>query len=130
MKTKQISKRYLWDKIVSPYIRNRDLDWRGQGHCISCGKLITYNTCDAGHFIRKSKGEWFYWNPDNIHAQCRRCNSFGSNETGAEYYKNLCVKIGKEKTDSLLELKNKNPKESRTRNEIRKFYEGLTDLKE
>lgn len=126
MKEKQISKTYLWDTIVSPYIRHRDLDFSGYGSCISCNKTITYETCDAGHFIPKSAGEWFRWNEENIHAQCPNCNRFGSQDTGANYYKNLCAKIGQEKTDKLLELKHKKPKEERTLNEIRDYYKKLT----
>lgn len=120
---KQISKKYLWEKIVSPYIRKRDIDWRGYGKCISCDNQITYETCDAGHFIRKSRGKWFYWNEENIHAQCPACNRYGSNEEGAEYFRNLCIKIGKSKAEHLLKMKHRNPLEPRTLNQIRAYYE-------
>jgi hypothetical protein len=123
---KQISKTTLWNTIVSPYIRNRDLDWRGYGKCISCNKVITYHTCHAGHFVRKSKGEWFYWNPDNIHAQCPQCNCYGSNEEGAIYYKNLCTKLGKSKADHLLKMKDRKPIEPRNLNQIKEYYIKLT----
>lgn len=125
-KEKQISKTYLWDKIVSPYIRKRDLNFSGYGHCISCGKQITYENCDAGHFVPKSAGKFFYWNEDNIHAQCAGCNRFGSNDTGANYYKNLCSKIGKDKVDFYLEMKLKGIGDNRTLNEIRDYYKKLT----
>ena len=99
------------------------MDWRGYGHCISCGKIITFETCDAGHFVPKSAGDWFRWNEKNIHAQCPDCNRFGSNDTGANFYKNLCVKIGQEETDNLLELKLKGKqKETRKLNEIKDYY--------
>lgn len=120
---KEISKKYLWEKIVSPYIRKRDMDFRGQGKCISCPNKITYETCHAGHFVPKSAGKWFYWNEDNIHAQCAKCNCFGSNDTGANYYKNLCNKIGKSKTDHILKMKHRSPLEPRNLNQIKNYYE-------
>lgn len=121
---KQISKNYLWRTIVSPFIRKRDCT--PYGKCISCNKTITYETCDAGHFIPKSKGKYFYWNEQNIHAQCTDCNRFGSNDTGANYYKNLCAKIGKVATDKLLKLRHQTPRDERTLNQIRDYYKELT----
>ena len=120
---KQISAKYLWEKIISPFIRKRDCN--PYGKCISCGKTITYETSDAGHFVPKSAGKWFKWNEKNIHAQCRECNRFGSNDTGANYYRNLCAKIGKAETDNLLKLRHQNPRDERTLNQIRDYYKNL-----
>ena len=122
-KIKQITKNYLWTAYVSPFIRKRDCNPTAK--CISCDKTITYETSDAGHFVPKSAGKFFYWNEDNIHAQCPDCNRFGSHDSGAIYYQNLCEKIGKDKTDYFLEIRHKGITDNRTLNEIRDYYKSL-----
>lgn len=64
----------LW-YYTSLYVRKRDVS--GYGKCISCGKVITMETCDAGHFIpAASCGRDLLFDLENIHAECSRCNAF------------------------------------------------------
>ena len=102
-KTLKGTKARLW-KLVSKYIRLRDADWRGDCQCISCGKIYQWDEMDAGHWIPKSRGNSMYFEEDNIHAQCRVCNRFGSHDTGYKFGKNLEKKIGKERMEELDKL--------------------------
>lgn len=74
MSVKEYRKK-IWDNLVSPYIRKRDCDWKGDGFCITCGKPITYKTCHAGHF-RHGVTKKTYFFEKNIHAQCKSCNFY------------------------------------------------------
>ena len=59
-------------------VRQRDVE--KYGTCISCGKPITVDTCDAGHFIAAAGcGRDLLFDPMNVHAECGRCNAFDSN---------------------------------------------------
>lgn len=60
------------DEVFSCYIRRRDFG-DGHGRCITCGRPITYSSCDAGHYIGRSHTAT-RWNEMNVHAQCRDCN--------------------------------------------------------
>lgn len=60
---------------LSLFIRERDV--KQYGTCISCGKEITVDTCDAGHFIPASAcGRDLLFDPMNVHAECPRCNAW------------------------------------------------------
>lgn len=63
------------DRVFSQYIRKRDCP-NGIGRCITCGKIITPDTCDAGHYISR-RITATRWNEANVHAQCIECNRFG-----------------------------------------------------
>ena len=108
-KKKTSYKKTLWTDYFSPYIRQREADDEGNTKCISCGKTGHWTTMDAGHFIPKSAGEYFYFNESNVWQQCKKCNLYGSQDTGANYQKNLRKKIGDKKVDVLLDAKNKRP---------------------
>ena len=60
------------DRAFSLYIRRRDCR-DGAGRCISCGRPISFATCDAGHYIRRTHTAT-RWNICNVNAQCRECN--------------------------------------------------------
>lgn len=60
------------DRAFSLYIRRRDCR-DGVGRCISCGRQITFATCDAGHYIPRTHTAT-RWNTYNVNAQCRECN--------------------------------------------------------
>lgn len=64
--------REILDKAFSIYIRRRDCR-DGTGRCISCGRAITFSTCDAGHYIPRAHTVT-RWNIYNVNAQCRECN--------------------------------------------------------
>ena len=59
-------------------VRQRDVDKFGV--CISCGKPITVDTCDAGHFVSaQGCGRDLLFDPMNVHAECGGCNGFDAN---------------------------------------------------
>lgn len=56
-------------------VRQRDVE--NFGVCISCGKPITVDTAQAGHFIAASVGgRDLLFDPRNVNAECGRCNAF------------------------------------------------------
>ena len=56
-------------------VRTRDVETHGV--CISCGKPITVDTAQAGHFIAASVGgRDLLFDPRNVNAECGRCNAF------------------------------------------------------
>jgi len=59
----------------SHYVRERDVaQW---GVCISCGRPITFDSCQAGHFIpANSCGRDLLFDERNVNAECKRCNGF------------------------------------------------------
>ena len=69
-----MTKRETLDKVFSEYIRQRDCP-DGVGRCITCGRVITPATCDAGHYISR-RVTATRWNGLNVNAQCRACNRF------------------------------------------------------
>lgn len=61
--------------LFSQYIRKRDVE--KYGTCISCGKPITVDTCDAGHFMpAKDCGRDLLFHMQNVNAECSHCNAF------------------------------------------------------
>nr|DAZ32099.1 MAG TPA: NinG recombination protein [Caudoviricetes sp.] len=64
--------REILDRVFSIYIRRRDCR-DGTGRCISCGRPITFTTCDAGHYIPRTHTAT-RWNELNCHSQCIICN--------------------------------------------------------
>lgn len=99
MPTKTSLKDKLW-KIFSEYIRLRDADWRGYANCISCPKQAFWKDLDAGHFIAKNSGEFFYFNEDNVYSQCPHCNRFLHGNL-LNYRKGLIEKIGVDEVEKL-----------------------------
>lgn len=97
-------KQRLW-VVFSLFIRLRDSDVNGFCRCISCGEIKKYNSIDAGHFLPKSRGLSIYFDEDNVHAQCRHCNSFLHGDL-YNYGKALEKKIG-EKRIKILEAKSR-----------------------
>lgn len=62
------------DKYFSLFIRDRDCK-NGHCKCITCGKIVSYEETDCGHFISRSF-EATRYDEKNSHAQCRKCNRF------------------------------------------------------
>ena len=64
---------YWWhfDRMV----RKRDVE--KYGTCISCGRSITFETCQAGHFMpAASCGRDLLFDPLNVNAECSQCNAW------------------------------------------------------
>lgn len=90
------------DRVFSKFIRLRDCRG-GYGYCCSCGKIITYETCDAGHFVNR---RWMMTRYDerNVNAQCRSCNRFDEgNNVG--YVRFIQRKYGDDVVDLLISMK-------------------------
>lgn len=98
-KVKQgVLKKKLW-KMVSEYIRRKE-----NGVCFTCGLTKDYRAMQAGHFLPKSLGSALYFEENNIHCQCFRCNiNLGGN--GAVYYHRMVARFGQEEVNRLLALK-------------------------
>lgn len=79
------------DRVFSIYIRRRDCR-NGQGRCISCGRPIRFETCDAGHYIPRTHTAT-RWNVRNVHAQCRACNRMKDGNAEA-YRRGLIERYG------------------------------------
>ena len=92
-------KRKLW-KVFADYVKKRD-----KYTCVTCGEVVGSYNCHAGHFIPKSVGGIvLYFHPDNVHAQCARCNIWLS---GNQYL--YGERLGPEKVKELYALKNGPP---------------------
>lgn len=99
-KKKKINyKEKLWD-IFKDYIRLRDADDRGYCKCISCGKVYFWKDIQSGHYVPKNNGLFFYFNEDDVHAQCYSCN-VGKSGNLIYYRKGLINKIGKDEVEKL-----------------------------
>lgn len=84
---------------VNKYIRLRD---RGKA-CISCGNLPAQKfggTMDAGHYRSRGAASHLRFNTFNIHAQCVKCNRFGSGNA-VDYRINLIKLIGIERVERI-----------------------------
>lgn len=92
------------DTVFSQFTRLRDTI-SGTGRCISCQKVITYDTCDCGHYINR-KHMSLRFDEKNCNAQCRSCNRFDEGNIQG-YRKGLIEKYG-EKEVELLEIKKYN----------------------
>lgn len=88
------------DTLFSIFIRRRDCTPIGK--CISCGKPITFETSDAGHYINRKYMATRY-DEKNVNAQCRHCNRFCEGQIQG-YRRGLIEKYG-EKETLLIETK-------------------------
>ena len=73
--------------IFNRWIRERD---KGKP-CISCGGY--FEEMDAGHFYPVSGYSGLRFDPDNVHAECRKCNRFDESHL-IGYAENLRERIG------------------------------------
>lgn len=67
------------DKWFSLFIRLRDSDDDGFGHCITCEKRVFWKEADAGHFISRTYLNTRFM-PENVNLQCKGCNGFRAGE--------------------------------------------------
>jgi len=83
----------VWN-FMSRYVRLRDFE-RG---CITCGKKVSYNEFQAGHFVHVNSLDY---DEKNINGQCSGCNCYKHGDLG-QYAVNLDRKWGIFTADSLL----------------------------
>lgn len=86
------------------YIRLRDTSV-DDPRCISCGRPITYETCDCGHFIPRQHTSTRF-DERNCNAQCRVCNRMKDGNLPG-YTIGLVEKYG-DKVISYLDIKRHN----------------------
>ncbi len=108
------------DRLFSLYIRRRD-EHRG---CISCGRAITANNCDAGHYIPRAHIAT-RWNVYNVNAQCYECNRLKDGNITA-YREGLIRKYGIDKVNELERLKHTTIKVSKS--DINNYIKKLNEL--
>lgn len=63
-------------RLTSIYVRLRDADRNGVCKCSTCSYTGFYykSKIQAGHFVKKSNGNFTEYYEDNIYAQCQECN--------------------------------------------------------
>lgn len=95
---KKTSPEIKYWKYFSIMIRLRDTDKYGFGHCISCGRQVSYRhdlkSGDAGHFINRGAAPSIKYHEKNVNMQCRHCNSFQEGNA-AGYAIGIVKKYGK-----------------------------------
>ena len=93
------------DDAFSLYIRTRDSqEFEGRSfRCISCGRVLPIDQCDAGHYINRAHMS-LRFSEDNVHGQCRFDNRFREGEISG-YRKGLIKKIGEKKVELLEAMK-------------------------
>lgn len=85
--------------LFSLYVRQRDVE--RYGTCISCGRTITVDTCDAGHYYPASScGRDLIFDTYNVNAECGRCNAFDEGHL-IGYREGLIERYGVEVVDDL-----------------------------
>lgn len=92
------------DRVFSIYIRLRDCLYTMRrediGKCVTCGNIVTFSNCDAGHF-RGRQHMATRWNEQNVNLQCKlACNKYGQGKA-YEYGIALKKKYGENVPDML-----------------------------
>lgn len=86
-----IEKGIYW-YFFSLYIRQRDIE--KYGTCISCGREITMQNSNAGHFMPADDcGRDLLFDPLNVNAECQKCNAWDDTHL-LGYAENLDVRYG------------------------------------
>jgi 5-methylcytosine-specific restriction endonuclease McrA len=98
---RKATKSGVW-KLASEYNRRKDADEYGLVKCCTCPHVWHWSEHDAGHFIPRSNGKAVFWYPENIHAQCRGCNSFQKERAKINYTLYMVKRYGQDKVDELL----------------------------
>lgn len=82
------------DKVFSMYIRLRDSRQYGFKffRCISCGRILPFEQCDAGHYFSR-RNMSIRFSENNVHGECRHCNRFSADHL-IGFERNLRKKIG------------------------------------
>lgn len=62
-------------KVFNKAIRERDSQ-DGYFTCISCGRTLTTDQMDAGHFAPVKGGSALRFDEYNVNGECKKCNGF------------------------------------------------------
>jgi len=80
------------DDSFGRYIKARDRA------CVTCGRT---DNLDCSHVIRKARGHFHRWNPDNAYAHCRTCHMEHHNVSEMRLIAYATEKLGAEKLDQM-----------------------------
>lgn len=92
------------EEAVNAAIRRRDSK-NGFFTCISCRQVLSIEKMNAGHFVPVSKSNYLRFHPLNIWGECRHDNLFNHFHL-VPYHINLTNRIGAEKVNRLISMKN------------------------
>jgi hypothetical protein len=91
------------DKVTSTYIRQKYADHAGNVTCITCGKVLPWQSAHCAHFIgRGSKGT--RWLEENLHPACPGCNCYRPEVHLREYTLFIIDTYGREKVTELKQI--------------------------
>lgn len=62
-------------QVFNKWIRHRDSE-NGYFTCISCGRTLTTDLMDCGHFAPVKGGSFLRFNEYNCNGECKKCNGF------------------------------------------------------
>jgi len=80
------------DKVFGDYIKTRDKQ------CVTCPSK---GPLDPSHLVRKARGNFLRWHPDNVHAQCRPCHMRHHNTSEAPLVMYAIDKLGKARVQAM-----------------------------
>jgi DNA-directed RNA polymerase subunit N (RpoN/RPB10) len=95
------TKKKAWDEF-SKYIRRRDSTYIGI-ECYTCGKYITFETAQAGHF-QPGRHKIFLFDERQVHAQCFQCNG-PLKGNWPKYYEHMIRDYGQEVVNEMIAQK-------------------------
>lgn len=93
------------DKKFSRMRRLQNADAEGYCTCVTCGKVVHWKKCDAGHFVERDIW-WTRYDKMNIFPQCIQCNRFKSGRT-SWFGDFLREKFGNDPIDAMVALSKK-----------------------
>jgi hypothetical protein len=96
----------LWD-LISPLIRQKDVNDEGFGACITCDRLIHWKKGDAGHFL-PGRHSATKFDPMGIYLQCKPCNGTFMNSAPPDikerYEKAMIERLGNDFVEEFKKL--------------------------
>ena len=108
-------------KPFQKWIRMRDVN----RSCISC-QSTTSDIWDAGHYFKAELYTGLIFNENNVHKQCRKCNTFlGGNEIN--YRRGLIERFGAEYVNQLESMADANRTYKFTRDQLQQIKEHYLD---
>ena len=94
-------------ELLQKLCRLEACDDNGNAQCWSCRKFFNWKEMDGGHYIPKGHSSYWSLKKDNVHPQCKGCNSFGMRYGTAnqEYTKSMIDFYGREFVDAMEKVK-------------------------
>lgn len=80
------------DDAFGDFIKARDR------FCVTCGST---EKLDCSHLVRKARGNFLRWHPDNAYAQCRTCHQSHHNASEAPLILYAVDKLGRARVEQM-----------------------------